>query len=312
MAKGMKLKDVSNLDTLKPFQRATVWHVYRRMFVGPDATHQFLIADEVGLGKTIVARGIIDCAIHDLKMTCKQINIIYICSNGAIAKQNLSRLGSSQYGTQSTFNRVTLLALALRNNKTVTGSKVNFISLTPRTSFNLKSTSGTIKERALIYFILKESNLFDLPDEASTLFQGRRPMCSTWEREFKEMRVGFINKKIRGRFLGEVKNEPKLELEIGELCSQINCGKQSEVMRSGNRANLIGKLRQILADVSVRSLEPNLIILDEFQRFHNILHEHDEGAKLARKLFGYTDKKGNCAKNVTSLSNTISNVDVIK
>ena len=43
---------------LKDFQRATVHHVMDRFF-GADPTRRFLVADETGLGKSVVARGII-------------------------------------------------------------------------------------------------------------------------------------------------------------------------------------------------------------------------------------------------------------
>ena len=44
------------LGALKGFQRRSVEYVYERLY-GGDATRRFLLADEVGLGKTLVARG---------------------------------------------------------------------------------------------------------------------------------------------------------------------------------------------------------------------------------------------------------------
>ena len=46
------------LAGLKDFQRTTVDYVFKRLY-GDVSTSRFLIADEVGLGKTLVARGII-------------------------------------------------------------------------------------------------------------------------------------------------------------------------------------------------------------------------------------------------------------
>jgi hypothetical protein len=44
------------LSKLKDFQRKTVDYVFRRLYLDKDLTHRFLIADEVGLGKTLVVR----------------------------------------------------------------------------------------------------------------------------------------------------------------------------------------------------------------------------------------------------------------
>ena len=41
------------LKPLKPFQRRTVEHAFHRLFIAEDGTARFLVADEVGLGKTL-------------------------------------------------------------------------------------------------------------------------------------------------------------------------------------------------------------------------------------------------------------------
>ena len=90
------LKDIPSekvvLSELKDFQRRTVDYVFQRLFHRSDHTRRFLIADEVGLGKTLVAKGIIAKAVHNLKKSIKRIDIVYVCSNQAIAKQNINRI----------------------------------------------------------------------------------------------------------------------------------------------------------------------------------------------------------------------------
>ena len=44
---------------LKDFQRATVDYVFERLYGDRDPVWRFLVADEVGLGKTLVAKGLI-------------------------------------------------------------------------------------------------------------------------------------------------------------------------------------------------------------------------------------------------------------
>ena len=78
---------------LKDFQRDTVEYVYQRLFLDGDNQRRFLIADEVGLGKTLVARGLIAKAIDNLWDKKKdRIDVVYICSNASIARQNINRL----------------------------------------------------------------------------------------------------------------------------------------------------------------------------------------------------------------------------
>ena len=60
----------------------------------------------------------------------------------------------------------------------------------------------------------------------------------------------------------------------------------------------IARLRSRLAHVCVDALEPDLIILDEFQRFTELLHGDHDAAMLARELFDYTDREGNAARTL--------------
>ena len=48
----------SVMSDLMDFQKRTVNYAFRRLFTASDSTDRFLVADEVGLGKTMVARGI--------------------------------------------------------------------------------------------------------------------------------------------------------------------------------------------------------------------------------------------------------------
>lgn len=79
-----------SLAQLKHFQRRTVDYVFDRLH-GSDQVRQFLVADEVGLGKTMIARGIVAKTIEMLWPKAKRIDIVYICSNQSIAAQNLNR-----------------------------------------------------------------------------------------------------------------------------------------------------------------------------------------------------------------------------
>ncbi len=81
------------LASLKDFQRATVDTVYRRLFRDTQQK-SMLIADEVGLGKTVVAKGIIAMALRDrLRSGNDQpFKVTYVCSNQVIAGENVGKL----------------------------------------------------------------------------------------------------------------------------------------------------------------------------------------------------------------------------
>src|SRR5690606_14264982 len=53
----------------------------------------------------------------------------------------------------------------------------------------------------------------------------------------------------------------------------------------------VGELRRLLAKSCLGALEPDIVILDEFQRFKYLLDGEDEMALLARALFDYPDAK---------------------
>ena len=78
------------MDKLTEFQRNTVNHVYER-FYGDNPTDRFLIADETGLGKTIIARGLIARAIEKLQHEdgIDHIDIVYVCSNMEIGRAHV-------------------------------------------------------------------------------------------------------------------------------------------------------------------------------------------------------------------------------
>jgi hypothetical protein len=114
---------------------------------------RFLVADEVGLGKTLIAGGLIAKAIDYLWEKQERINILYICSNADIARQNIQRLNITGNKDFCLATRITLLPFELSN---LQKNRINFISFTPGTSFDLKSSLGIVQERAALYRLLSE------------------------------------------------------------------------------------------------------------------------------------------------------------
>ena len=119
---------------------------------GQDATSRFLVADEVGLGKTLVARGVIAQVIDHLKGTGdKRVDIVYLASNGSIAAQNVRKLAPRGVSTINRADRLSMLPYLIGD---MARQDVNVIALTPGTSVDLGSSGGMFPERAAAFAAL--------------------------------------------------------------------------------------------------------------------------------------------------------------
>jgi len=273
------------LNGLKDFQRLTVDHVYHRLY-GNNPVHRFLIADETGLGKTMVARGIIAKAVDHLWEDVDRIDIIYICANAAIARQNINKLNITGQRDVAVATRLTLLPLNIHN---LQNNKLNFVSFTPDTSFNLGSRGGLARERAMIYQILRSG--LGLGNQAGprNLFQGGVTNRDNWMAHLNEARIEHIDEDIATRFLQQVRDTPGLLDHFYYLVDRFSYyRKHIPEKDQRDRLKLFGQLRQALAASCVQALEPDIVILDEFQRFHDLLDGDNEISELARVLFEFT------------------------
>src|SRR5690606_28275894 len=138
------------LRHLKDFQRRTVDHVHARLWDAADPSHRVLVAAEVGLGKTLVAKGVIAKAVEQLWDTVDRIDVVYICSNQQIARQNLARLTLRGHEPLHA-ERLTLMPLVTGE---LAGKKLNFVSFTPGTSLQVTSGGGRALERVVMYWML--------------------------------------------------------------------------------------------------------------------------------------------------------------
>ena len=280
------------LRPLKPFQHRTVDHAFHRLFTAPDSTARFLVADEVGLGKTLVARGVIARTVEYLWDTVGRIDIVYVCSNAAIARSNLNKLQVGSGIERSFATRLTMLAteLARGEGQSLTDSKLNFVSFTPGTSFNLRSSGGRAQERVLLYYLLEDRvsrrtglmNLLQMgagKDNWRWLLQWQPPLDASISKKFCESyeRLG-------------------LNVEVDALIEEYfyRYRKSWPEDAKQKRSELVGKLRELLARQCVHALEPDLVILDEFQRFRSLLEPFasDTAVELAQSLFNATTPEG--------------------
>lgn len=281
------------LAGLKDFQLRTVERVHERLWDATDPTRRFLVADEVGLGKTLVARGVIAKAIDHLWDTVPRIDVVYICSNSQIARQNLPKLRvGSQEDERHHADRLTLLATQLRH---LEGRKLNFVSFTPGTSFNISDSGGHAGERVLLYWLLKRAWSSEVRKGPWVRFFQGGAGLARFERRIDDFDRSQISAELGREFAESLAAMPgpgglPLADELRACVDEFRhiSGKPPYAL-SHRRYRLIGRLRRALAKTAVRKLEPDLVILDEFQRFKDLMADEGEGAELARELFDFED-----------------------
>ncbi|MFQ7677080.1 MAG: restriction endonuclease subunit S [Ruminococcus sp.] len=146
------------LSGLKDFQRATVERVD---YLFRHNQNRVLVADEVGMGKTLIARGaIVKTARLRIEEKDDLFKVIYICSNQNIANQNIRKLdvtGKNAIGSVSD-TRLSMQHLKIteqENDPQIKEGFIQLIPLTPETSFRMTTGGGSVQERALMYAILR-------------------------------------------------------------------------------------------------------------------------------------------------------------
>jgi hypothetical protein len=87
--------------------------------------------------------------------------------------------------------------------------------------------------------------------------------------------------------------KPDLRSQFEELRGVFcRVDSRTTVDQQKSRSRWIGELRRLLASVCLSEMKPDLIIMDEFQRFKHLLDEETEPGELAQDLFQSTAGKG--------------------
>ncbi|WP_051371534.1 hypothetical protein [Mesorhizobium loti] len=249
-----------HLAKLKPFQLATVSYVMARFAAG---VRRFLVADEVGLGKTRVAQGVVARTIAQLPRG-KRADIVYVCSSSAIARQNLKVLNVLGLSNNVLPTRLTLLPLLDAGAEAgMLRDRVNFISLTPGTSFDPASTWGWMRERALIRNLLSSNRVGN--SRYDHLLCGR--VTKNWQYHLDKTRI-----LAKPAFLKRLKKEFARHGLLDRVEHWLQSARPQE-----EAGVLVRELRLALARASIATLRPRLIIFDEFQRFRDLFGEPAEG-----------------------------------
>ena len=312
-------------NSLKDFQKATVSRIdfHYRNKIKPQ--NRILVADEVGMGKTMIAKGTIaKVAKIRLEEEDPLFKVVYICSNQAIAKQNIKTLDILNTNPQVEDTRLSMQHLSVMQSETkpeVLDKYIQLIPLTPGTSFET-SGGGNVNERALIYATLLYAEEFSEYKFNHELGKLLMLSCSpkTWRnqvtkkkealkevlKDYKKSDFKLDNCKYKKNYpysiISELKKD-KIEIDSKsenlfdvilrtvKLINKNHCQLRSKCSKCADknkcyRIQIITALRKAFARISTDMLNPDLIIMDEFQRFNSLIQiDNDSDAGMLAQRF---------------------------
>jgi uncharacterized membrane protein YkvA (DUF1232 family) len=286
---------------LREFQLAAVERIVSRL-TDRNGSRRFLLADEVGLGKTLVAKGVID-QLRDKKKG-KGFTVVYICSNSEIADQNRGKLCDDKDSTAP--GRLSLLSIQSQDIlKRRENGQLQVFAFTPGTSLQVERGTGVAGERRLLLWLL-----YRVWGKRINLMKWRRFFrCSSGEEwwtittrpgrlrdEFNRKIATDLQIKLKEQWDSQKLNlvnaitcqvEPKQSYLADRIDACVDDFEKDETSYAvkKNRNLIIGELRKGLSRLSLEFLDPQLILLDEFQRFSDILTESNDEKTIVGKLF---------------------------
>ncbi len=267
------------MNKLKRFQQETADRISYLFTQGGQ--YRVLLADEVGLGKTTMAADVIRQVRkwHE-ENNDKEFNVVYVCSNQNIVHQNLEDLGFEQDKTFSlSESRLSMQHLQIAQRRKAhsdfPGMKTYPIPLTPSTSFSMTAGNGTVRERALICVVLKRYIKHAYPEQRMprTGWMKFSASIDSWKhaKDSFDLKIDQL-KDYRNKYLEEIFAKlsqefilhPEVINDFIRDCSGDNYLR--EIQKTTMQA-----LRGVFARISVSMLQPDLVIMDEFQRFSDLI-----------------------------------------
>ena len=258
---------------LREFQRLTRDRAYQALFSSSGGSGRFLVADEVGLGKTRVAKGVLAELRRSRSRARKGTVVVYIAANAEIGRQN----GRVLRGSDAELDlpkRPTLLPL---HSSRVRERGIHVLAFTPMTALDVGRGTGIARERALLLRLLRPIWHCGSGDRVVEVFRGGSHAVN-FRRVLKAVEREPLDPQMASQFRKAVAAEPRLRESFRSLMRKYT--------RIDHRAKnrLIGDLRTLLAKTALKSLQPRLVILDEFQRFRWVVDEADQRGTLSYQL----------------------------
>lgn len=243
---------------LAPFQSRTV-EVASEILMG-NGPRRFLVADEVGLGKTVIARAI----AQRLQKGRRRLNVMYLCPSLEIAGQNrpkfvsLTGIDPEEYDPGA--DRLALVPGSLP----AEGNGFRVFTFTPETSlpgWKLGPRTGRKAERELIFSALER-------------FPALLSVVKLLDRE----RAAGGRQLLAGR--GDLKGFTAIGIEraMRDIFDCQSGSVERAVLGWLEREDVdvvefVGRFRSVLALAALRikTVKPDLVILDEFHRFADLI-----------------------------------------
>jgi len=265
------------MSTPKHFQEATI-RAALKAFHRRRRVRRFLVADEVGLGKTIVAREVLRRLVDRQRRARGPLRAFYVCSSLAIAGQNRTSLlkalpnKTEREAASCDVDRLTLIP----NRRLPPGAPLHLLTLTPDTSYpdrGGKRRDGKVEERALLHNLIASR----YPALTQGEWLQRQATKSWWwwkQHPRTQPRRGLSATFFR-----------VLRRQLGLRPGQHLPGALRRRIRR-DPLDAIQQLRVALARAGLEQLAPDLVIFDEFQRFSDLLRSDGRGSDIAREMVG--------------------------
>lgn len=176
--------------------------------------------------------------------------------------------------------------------------RVNYVSMTPGTSLEARGGTGIAKERALLFRLLCDH--WGLREKQATSVLRCDVSFDNFTWWIARIPVKQIDQDLQTAFLADLDRRCELDRAAGcknlrdrfeELCELLprRDSKLNDVARTARpepSRRIAGSTRTNLHPL----LRPDLVILDEFQRFKHLMNPANEEAELAESLFEYADE----------------------
>jgi hypothetical protein len=212
--------------------------------------------------------------------------VIYYIANGhAVSHQNKGRvvgfLGDAQRkAATATPDRLSLIAVARRPD-----NPVLIYALTPATSFpgaRARLTGGRKEERAFLKVLLEQTYPAFARDLDPNILRLSARGSWDWAIADAETKFAASPPHLRQQF------REALAAEFGEpVRAMLDLAVQGDAERKIKAlkpTTFVGRLRRALALATLRQQPPDLVILDEFQRYRQLLDEKDADPLLKALL----------------------------